>query len=121
MLLQKTKAYEQAITYLYQLMNGTTGSTQAEILYNLGDTYFAKGDYAKSAEIFLSVEQVAGANKVLDWPTSSLYMAGQSYEKLNDSANALLLYERIAKKAGVDPVFKKAAQKEILRLKKSTN
>ena len=120
-LLQKTKAYEQAITYLYQLMNGTTGSTQAEILYNLGDTYFAKGDYAKSAEIFLSVELVAGANKVLDWPTSSLYMAGQCYEKMNDTSNALLLYERIAKKSGVDPVFKKAAQKEILRLKKTTN
>lgn len=118
-LLQKLKLFEQAITYLYQLNSGTSGSIQAEIMYNIGETYFAKEDYAKASEIFLSVEIIPGAATVIDWPTTALYMAAQSYEKMNEPNNALSVYEKINKKPGVDPVFKKAAQKEILRLKKS--
>lgn len=120
-LLQKLKLYEQAITYLYQLNSGTSGSVQAEIMYNIGETYFVKGDYEKASEIFLSVDKIQGAATVIDWPTTSLYMAAQSYEKQNEPNQALALYERINKRPGVDPVFKKAAQKEILRLKKSAN
>jgi len=116
-LLQKTKNYQQSVTYLSQILQGTSGGLQAEITYNLGEAFFAKGDFEKAIETFESVEKIKNANEKLDWVTSSLYMTGQSYEKLGDQKSAIGIYEKISKRPGVDPVFKKAAQKEINRLK----
>ncbi|MBN8705264.1 MAG: tetratricopeptide repeat protein [Bacteroidetes bacterium] len=116
-LLQKTKNYQQSVTYLSQILQGTSGGLQAEITYNLGEAFFAKGDFPKAIETFESVEKIKNANEKLDWITSSLYMTGQSYEKMGDPKSAIGIYEKISKRPGVDPVFKKAAQKEINRLK----
>lgn len=116
-LLQKTKNFQQSVTYLSQLLQGTSGGLQAEITYNLGEAYYAKGDFLKAIDVFMSVETIKKANEKLDWITSSLYMTGQSYEKLGDVKSAIGIYEKISTRPGVDPVFKRAAQKEINRLK----
>lgn len=116
-LLQKTGNHLQSITYLSQLLQGTDGGLKAEITYYLGETWFAKGDYLKAVEIFSDIETIRGATEKLDWISPAQYMTGQAWEKAGDKEKALAAYTRIVKRAGVDPIFKKAAQKEINRLK----
>ncbi|NUQ82901.1 MAG: tetratricopeptide repeat protein [Bacteroidetes bacterium] len=116
-LLQKTGNHLQSITYLSQLLQGTSGGLKAEITYYLGETWFAKGDYLKAVEVFAEIESIKGATEQLDWITPAQYMTGQAWEKTGDQKKALDAYTRIVKRPGVDPIFKKAAQKEINRLK----
>ena len=44
-------------------------------------------------------------------------MAGQSYEKMGKYDQAIGMYQQIIDRAGLDPTFKAAAEKEINRVK----
>ena len=53
----------------------------------------------------------------IDWTANSLYMAGQSYEKMRRYDQALTMYQQIVDRPGIDATYKTAARKEIDRVK----
>ncbi|MBP1649617.1 MAG: Tetratricopeptide repeat-containing protein, partial [Bacteroidetes bacterium] len=53
----------------------------------------------------------------IDWTANSLYMSGQSYEKMGRFDQAVTMYQQIVDRSGIDETFKAAARKEIERVK----
>ncbi|HLP17378.1 MAG TPA: tetratricopeptide repeat protein [Bacteroidota bacterium] len=116
-LYQKLGYYDRAIVQLQAMLETTDKDLESEIRYYLGETYFNKGDYPQAILEFLKVPYLVNKRTKIDWTPNSYYMAGQSYEKMGKSDQALNMYQQIVDKPGIDPTFKSAAQKEIARVK----
>ena len=67
---------------------------------------FAKGDYQQAILDFLKVPYLVTKKGKIDWTATSLYMAGQAYEKLTRYDQALLMYQQIIDRPGIDATFK---------------
>jgi tetratricopeptide (TPR) repeat protein len=88
--------------------------------YSTGEAYYYKGDYQQAILEFLKVPYLVAKQGKVDWTATSLYMAGQSYEKMSRFDEALGMYQQIVDRSGIDATFKGAARKEIERVKQLT-
>ncbi len=113
--------YDQAIFHLENLLNSAARDYEAEIRYNLGESYFFKGDYQQAVLEFLKVPYLVEGEAKVDWTATSFYMAGQSYEKLGKFDQATSMYQQIIDRPGIDVNFKAGAHKEIDRVKSIIN
>ncbi|MDI6803907.1 MAG: tetratricopeptide repeat protein [Bacteroidota bacterium] len=109
--------YDQAVMHFQILLDEVGSDYEAEIRYNLGETYYYKGDYQQGILEFLKVPYLVMQNKKVDWTATSFYMAGQSYERMEKYDQALSMYQQIIDRPGIDATFKAGAQKEIDRVK----
>ncbi|MDP2209989.1 MAG: tetratricopeptide repeat protein [Bacteroidota bacterium] len=109
--------YDQAVMHFQSLLDEAGSDYEAEIRYNLGETYYYKGDYQQGILEFLKVPYLVIQNKKVDWTATSFYMAGQSYERMEKYDQALSMYQQIIDRPGIDATFKAGAQKEIDRVK----
>lgn len=109
--------YDQAVVQLRSLLDDVGGDYEAEIRYNLGETYYYKGDYQQGILEFLKVPYLVIQKGKVDWTATSFYMAGQSYERMEKFDQALSMYQQIIDRPGIDATFKAGAQKEIDRVK----
>ncbi len=109
--------YDQAILQYQTLLDELEPDYESELRYNLGETYFLKGDYQQAILEFLKIPYIVTAKQEIDWTATALYMAGQSYEKLGKYDQAISIYQQIIDKKGIDTKFKAGAQKEIDRVK----
>jgi len=116
-LYQKLGYYDQAIVQLQGLLETTNKDLESEIRYYLGESYYYKGEYQQAILEFLKVPYLITKKTKIDWTPNSYYMSAQSYEKMGKFDQALNMYQQIIDKAGIDPAFKTAAQKEINRVK----
>jgi TolA-binding protein len=116
-LYQKLGYYDQAIVQLQALLETTNKDFESEIRYYLGESYFDKGEYQQAILEFLKVPYLITKKTKIDWTPNSYYMSAQSYEKMGKFDQALNMYQQIIDKPGIDPAFKTAAQKEIIRVK----
>jgi TolA-binding protein len=89
-------------------------SVVANVLYDLGTTYFRERDYVRAAEWFVRVrEEYAG---IEDWYTLSMLALGECYEQLHQKKEALEAYTTVAE-LRPDDDYGKTALARVKRLK----
>lgn len=94
-----TGDYNNAINYLNKFSSDDLLLTNMAIA-NIGDAYMQLGDYKKAAEHY----KKAAASKVNDFSTPIFLMKNAlAYEKANDYAAALKVYEEIEKQFPASP------------------
>jgi len=109
--------YEQAVVHFQKLLDDYGTEIEAEVRYDIGETYYYKEDFQQAILEFLKVPYLVTKKTKIDWTATSLYMAGQSYEKLSKYDNAIDMYQQIIDRSGIDAMFKASAKKEIDRVK----
>lgn len=109
--------YDQAILHLQSMLDLLGSDYETEIRYNLGETYYYKGDYQQAILEFLKVPYIVNAKGAEYWTATSLYMAGQAYERMGKYDKAISMYQQIIDRPGIDVNFKAGAHKEIDRIK----
>jgi len=120
LLYTKLGYYDQAVLHFQNLINESGSLLEAELRYNIGDAYFQKSDYQSAILEFLKVPYLVSRQGKVNWTATSLYMAGQSYEKMSKFDSAVEMYQQIVDRTGIDATFKSAAKKEIERVKTIT-
>lgn len=109
--------YDQAVTQLQGLLDQAGSDLEGELRYYIAEANYDKGDYQQAILDFLKVPYLVTKKGKIDWTANSLYMSGQSYEKMGRYDQALLMYKQIVDRPGIDETFKAAAKKEIDRVK----
>ncbi len=115
-LYQRLGYHDQAVLHLQSLLDEAGSDLEGEIRYYIGESYYYKGDYQQAILDFLKVPYLVTKKGKIDWTANSLYMCGQSYEKMGRSDQALTMYKQIIDRPGIDETFKAAARKEINRV-----
>jgi tetratricopeptide (TPR) repeat protein len=116
-LYQRLGYYDQSIVHLQSLIDEAGSELEGEIRYYIAEANFQKGDFQQAILDYLKVPYLVTKKGKIDWTANSLYMAGQSYEKLGRHDQALAMYQQIMDRPGIDETFKAAAKKEIDRVK----
>ncbi len=116
-LYQRLGYHDQSVLQLQELLNEAGSDLEGEIRYYIGEARYAKGDYQQAILEFLKVPYLVTKKGKVDWTATSLYMSGQSYERMGKHEQALTMYQQIIDRPGIDATFKAAAQKEIDRVK----
>ncbi len=109
--------YDQAVLQLQSLLDEAGSDLEGEIRYYIAEANYNKGDFQQAILDFLKVPYLVTKKGKIDWTANSLYMAGQSYEKMGRYDQALTMYQQIVDRAGIDPTYKAAARKEIDRVR----
>ncbi len=109
--------YDQAVLHLQALLDEAGSDLEGEIRYYIAEANYNKGDYQQAILDFLKVPYLVTKKGKIDWTANSLYMSGQSYEKMGRYDQALIMYQQILDRTGIDETFKIAARKEIDRVK----
>lgn len=113
---QKLGYHDQSILHLQSMLENADAELEAEVRYYIGEGYFSKGDYQQAILEFLKVPYFITKRTKIDWIAPSLYMSGQSYEKMGKYDQAITMYKQIIERPGIDASLKTAAQKEIDRV-----
>jgi TolA-binding protein len=109
--------FDQAILHLQGLLDQAGSDLEGEIRYYIAEANYNKGDYQQAILDFLKVPYLVTKKGKIDWTANSLYMSGQSYEKMGRYDQAVTMYQQIVDRSGIDESFKAAAKKEIDRVK----
>ena len=115
-LYQRLGYNDQSIAHLQGLLDQAGSDLEGEIRYYIAEANFAKGDYQQAILDFLKVPYLVTKKGKIDWTANSLYMAGQSYERIGKYDQAMAMYKQIIERNGIDETFKAAARKEIDRV-----
>jgi TolA-binding protein len=115
-LYQRLGYYDQSVLHLQSLLDEAGSDLEGEIRYYIGESNYYKGDYQQAILDFLKVPYLVTKKGKIDWTANSLYMSGQSYEKMGRSDQALTMYKQIIERPGIDESFRAAARKEIDRV-----
>ncbi len=116
-LYQRLGYYDQSALHLQALLDEAGSDLEGEIRYYIAEANYGKGDYQQAVLDFLKVPYLVTKKGKIDWTANSLYMAGQSYEKMGRFEQAVTMYQQIIDRKGIDETFKSAARKEIDRVK----
>jgi TolA-binding protein len=116
-LYQRLGYYDQSVLHLQSLLDAAGSDLEGEIRYYIAEANYNKGDYQQAILDFLKVPYLVTKKGKVDWTANSLYMSGQSYEKMGRYDQALTMYQQIIDRTGIDETFKGAARKEIARVK----
>ncbi len=116
-LYQRLGYNDQSALHLQALLDEAGSDLEGEIRYYIAEANYGKGDYQQAILDFLKVPYLVTKKGKIDWTANSLYMAGQSYEKMGRFDQALTMYQQILDRSGIDETFKAAARKEIERVK----
>jgi tetratricopeptide (TPR) repeat protein len=116
-LYQRLGYNDQSVLHLQTLLDEAGSDLEGEIRYYIAEANFNKGDYQQAILDFLKVPYLVTKKGKIDWTANSLYMSGQSYEKMGRYDQALTMYQQIIDRPGIDETFKSAAKKEIDRVR----
>jgi TolA-binding protein len=115
-LYQRLGYYDQSILHLQSLLDEAGSDLEGELRYYIAESNYYKGDYQQAILDFLKVPYLVTKKGKVDWTANSLYMSGQSYEKMGRFDQALTMYKQILERPGIDETFKAGARKEIERV-----
>ena len=107
--------YVEAVDYLKSLKFEVDSEREPEIQFYIGEAYFNAGQYDNAINEFLKIPLLSQKTK-LPWEASAFYFAGQSYEKLGRSADAIRMYQEILDRPGIERDLKLQARKLIDKL-----
>jgi tetratricopeptide (TPR) repeat protein len=108
--------YERAVEILKQSKLEADSEKEPEIQFYIGDAYLKAGQYENAIAEFVKIPLLSRRTK-LQWEASALYFAGQAYEKLGKTDDAVRMYQEIINRPGIDIILKKDAQKRISQIK----
>ncbi|NOQ97024.1 MAG: tetratricopeptide repeat protein [Calditrichae bacterium] len=106
---------DRAVEILKETRLVADSEKEPEIQFYIGDAYFRSGQYENAIAEYVKIPLLSRKTK-LQWEASALYYAGQSYEKLGRTNDAVRMYQEIVKRPGIDLVLKKDAQKRIKQI-----
>ena len=106
---------DRAVEILKETRLVADSEKEPEIQFYIGDAYFRSGQYESAIAEYVKIPLLSRKTK-LQWEASALYYAGQSYEKLGRTNDAVRMYQEIVKRPGIDLVLKKDAQKRIKQI-----
>ena len=106
---------DRAVEILKETRLLADSEKEPEIQFYIGDAYFRSGQYENAIAEYVKIPLLSRKTK-LQWEASALYYAGQSYEKLGRTNDAVRMYQEIVKRPGIDLVLKKDAQKRIKQI-----
>ncbi len=109
--------YQEAIDYFKKLKFEVSSREEPEIQFYIGEAYYNSGQYQTAINEFMKIPLLSQKTK-LQWEASALYFAGQSYEKLGRSQEAIRMYQQIVDRPGIQLEFKRQARQLIDKLKK---
>ncbi|MCZ6775785.1 MAG: tetratricopeptide repeat protein [Ignavibacteria bacterium] len=116
-LYQRLGYNDQSVVQLQTLLDEASSELEGELRYYIAEANYNKGDYKQAILDFLKIPYLVTKKGKIDWTANSLYMSGQSYEKMGRYDQALTMYQQIIDRQGIDETFKAAAKKEIDRVK----
>jgi tetratricopeptide (TPR) repeat protein len=108
--------YVEAIDYLRSLKVEVSSEQEPEIQFYIGEAYFNAGQYENAINEFVKIPLLSQKTK-LQWEASAFYFAGQSYERLGRSDDAIRMYQEIVNRPGIEYDLKRQAQQLIDKLK----
>lgn len=111
------KEYDRAIQYFKDLIVLASGEDEAEIQFNIGETYFQQGKYDLAVIEYLKIAYLT-FNTKLDWATPAKSQAAESYKRLGKYDQAISLYKEIINKHGATSQYGKFSKAKIEELEK---
>ncbi|NUM80429.1 tetratricopeptide repeat protein [bacterium] len=111
------KAYDRAIEYLKDLIKTASGEDEAEIQYNIAETYFAMGNFEQALLEYLRIPYLTLGTK-FDWATAAKSQAAECYVKLAKYSEAMAMYDEIMKKHGTNSEYGRFAKNRIDEIRK---
>ena len=107
--------YQNAVDYLKKIKLEADADREPEIQFYIGDALMKAGQYENAIAEYVKIPLLSKKTK-LQWEASALYYAGQCYEKLGRTSDAVRMYREIVRRPGIDLVLKKEAQKRIKQI-----
>lgn len=110
------KAYDRAVEYFKDLIKTASGEDEAEIQYNIAETYFAKGQFEQALLEYLRIPYLTMGEK-FDWSSAARSQAAECYVRLRKYEEAIRLYEEIVKKSGANSEYGLFSKQRILEIR----
>lgn len=114
--MENQKKYDDARKWYQQVTENHNGPTAARAQFQIGECYFAEGNFPRAARELLNVDIVYAYP---EWSASALYEAGRAFEQAGKPDDARKQYEQCAKKYGKLDSGKLAA-KRLKEMEKAT-
>ena len=114
--LNRLNRFSEAVDYLKDLKFSVNSDQEPEIQFYIGEAYFNGGQYEQAINEFVKIPLLSQKTK-LQWEASALYFAGQSYEKLGRTNEAVRMYQEIIDRPGIQLELKRQARKLIDNIK----
>ncbi len=93
--MENRKKYDEARKWYEKVVEDHDGQTAARARFQIGECYFAEGEYKRAATELLKVDIVYDYPK---WGARALYEAGRAFEALKEYGKARKQYELCVKK-----------------------
>ncbi len=106
------KSYDRALQYFKDLSKTASGEDEAEIQFNIAETYWAMENFSQALLEYLRIPYLT-LGKKFDWASAAKSQAAECYVKLSKYAEAIRLYEDIAKSSGNNSDYSNFARKRI--------
>jgi len=92
---ENQRKYDEARTWYKKVIDGHSGPVAARAQFQIGETYFAEGQYEKAAAALLAVEDVYAYP---EWSARALLEAGRAFEQMKQKELARKQYATVISK-----------------------
>ena len=110
------KAYNRALEYFKDLIKVASGEDEAEIQFNIAETYWAMSNFELALLEYLRIPYLT-LGKKFDWASAAKSQAAECYVKLSKYDEAVRLYEDIIRVNGVTSDYGKYSQQRIEQIR----
>ena len=110
------KAYSRALEYFRDLIRVASGEDEAEIQYNIAETYWAMGNFDQALLEYLRIPYLT-LGKKFDWASAAKSQAAECYVKLSKYDEAVRLYEDIIRTNGAASEYGLYAKQRIEQIR----
>ncbi|MBL7996002.1 tetratricopeptide repeat protein [bacterium] len=110
------KSYNRSLEYFKELIRIASGEDEAEIQYNIAETYWAMGNFEQALLEYLRIPYLT-LGKKFDWASAAKSQAAECYVKLSKYNEAVRLYEDIIRTNGAGSEYGIYAKQRIEQIR----
>lgn len=110
------KAYNRALEYFKDLIKIASGEDEAEIQYNIAETFWAMGNFDQALLEYLRIPYLT-LGKKFDWSSAAKSQAAECYVKLSKYDEAVRLYQDIIRTNGAASEYGTYAKQRIEQIR----
>ena len=113
------RKYDDALGRLTSFIDRAPDSLKMEVQYNIGDCYYARGQYRDAIREFMKVKYLpVNTDEDFQWMVTALFQGGTAYESLGEMDKAVEIYEYIIQISGRETVYSKTAASRIQEIRR---
>ena len=113
------RKYDEALGRLTSFIDRAPDSLKMEVQYNIGDCYYARGQYRDAIREFMKVKYLpVNTDEDFQWMVTALFQGGTAYESLGEMDKAVEIYEYIIQISGRETVYSKTAASRIQEIRR---